>query len=270
MAFSVNFKDDIIYYSADKLTAQPGVKHAFTTRFGGVSEGVYAALNLGFNRGDIHERVMENYRIVCKALDLDIEKCVLSKQVHGDTVRVISPADYGKGIFTPTDYEADALVTDIPGAVLIIFTADCVPILLYDREKRVIAAVHAGWKSTVQDIAGKAVETMVQRFGCRPENITAAIGHSIGKCCFETDGDVPDAVRALLGDAADEFIEPKGGKFHVDLKGINRLLLTRRGVPPENIEVCEHCTMCMPETYWSHRYTKGVRGSQASIISLCE
>lgn len=269
MAFSVNFKGDIIYYTADKLTAAGGVKHAFTTRFGGVSEGIYAALNLGFNRGDIHERVMENYRITCDALELDINKCVLSKQVHGDTVRIISPADYGKGIFSPADYEADALVTNIPDTSLIIFTADCVPVLLYDKVCRVIGAVHAGWKSTVKDIVGKTLDTMVQHFGCQPENITAAIGHSIGKCCFETDSDVPDAIHTLLGDDFSEFVEPHGEKFHVDLKGINLSLLTRHGVAPENIDVCDHCTMCMPETYWSHRYTKGNRGSQASIISLC-
>lgn len=246
-----------------------GVRHGFTTRLGGVSEGIYASLNLGANRGDDRERVRENYRRLCDALEVDAGRLVFSSQVHGDTVRCVTSADAGKGLDRPVDYDADGLVTDVPGLTLVVFGADCLTVLLHDPVRQVAAAVHAGWRGTAAGIVERAVEKMVGQYGCQAEDIVAALGPCIGPCCFETDEDVPNAMTASLGAAALPFLSGgEGGRFHVDLRGLNAMELMRSGVGEEKIHQSRDCTFCRPEKYWSHRYTKGERGSQAALICL--
>lgn len=239
------------------------VPHAFTTRRGGVSRGPLASLNMGMNRGDESANVEENYARLSKTLDFDVKKLVLAHQVHGDLVRVVTEPDH-RGLDHRQYPECDGLITVTPGVTLAVFTADCTPILLHDPVTGAVGAVHAGWRGTAADIAGKAVGRMAAEFGCRPGDIRAAIGPNIGPCCFETDGDVPAALRETFGPVAEEFIRPAGEKFYVNLKAINALALRRAGV--EQIEISADCTMCSPEKYWSHRYTRGVRGSQGALI----
>lgn len=248
-----------------------GIIHGFTTRMGGVSEGIYASLNLGANRGDDPNRVRENYRRVCEALGVDREKLVFSSQIHEDQIRHITLADAGKGLDRKVDYNADGLVTDQPGLTLVVFGADCLTILLGDPNRRVIAAVHAGWRGTALGIVERAVEVMVEDYGCRSRDIIAAIGPGISKCCFETGEDVPKAMREALGEEVLPYLfGGEGGKYKVDLKGINALRLKRSGILSTNIDISTDCTLCKPDKYWSHRYTKGERGSQAALISLGE
>lgn len=246
--------------------ASPGipVPHGFTTRYGGVSTGIFKSLNLGENRGDDPDAVRENYRRLQAAFGF--EKLCFTKQVHENTVRYVSSRD-ARRPFQPISYECDGLVTDEVGLALIIFIADCIPILLADVKRPIVAAAHAGWRGTVADIAGSAVLAM-ERLGSRPGDIRAAIGPGISRCCFETGPEVPAAVTDVLGHDGSGFFERSGaeGKYRVDLKAVNRALLVRRGVPPENIAVCPDCTACLPEKYWSHRVTQGRRGSQAAII----
>ena len=241
--------------------------HGFTTRYGGVSRGIYESLNLGENRGDEPEAVRENYRRLKAALG--IEKLCFTRQIHETTVRYVTGRD-AREPFDPLPYACDGLVTDEPGLGLIVFTADCVPVLLCDPKRRVAAAVHAGWRGTVADIAGRAVEAM-ERLGCDPGSIQAAIGPCISRCCFETGPEVPEAVMAVLSQEGRAYIDGPcgdGDKYFVDLKGVNRALLTRRGIRPEHIAVSEECTMCRPDKYWSHRATNGRRGVQAAVIAL--
>lgn len=267
---------DLIDVTLDQVPLQQSLRmgmakihHGFTTRLGGVSQGIYASLNLGKGRGDDLENVRENYRRVCDELEVDITKLVFSNQVHGDVVRRVTAADAGKGLDRPVDYEADGLVTNVSGLTLVVFGADCLPILLCDPIRKVIAAVHAGWRGTALGIVERAVEQMVNGYGCKARDILAAIGPGISKCCFETNRDVPDAMVEALGEEALPYItEDGGGKFHVDLKGLNALRLQRAGVCPLLIDVSPDCTLCKPDKYWSHRYTKGQRGSQAALISL--
>lgn len=248
-----------------------GIPHGFTTRLGGVSEGIFSSLNLGANRGDEPEKVRENYRRVCAALEVDKGRLVFSSQVHGDVVRSVTLADAGKGLDRRVDYDADGLVTDTPGLTLVVFGADCLTILLCDPVRRVIAAVHAGWRGTALGIAARAVETMARDYGCRRENILSAIGPGISKCCFETGEEVPQAMTEALGEKALPYITRlNGGKYKVDLKGLNALWLSRSGVLTTKIDISPDCTLCRPDKYWSHRYTKGERGSQAALISLGE
>lgn len=261
----VEHREGPVYLTASVLPC----RHAFTTRFGGVSAGIYESLNLGEHRGDEPEKVRENYARLCRALGVSPESLVFSRQVHGSDVRVVSPADR-HALFAPVPYEADALVTNQTGLTLTIFTADCVPVLLLDPAARVAAAAHCGWRSSVADILGRTVEAM-RSLGAQAGNIRAAIGPAIGACCFETGPEVPEALRRWLGAAAEDFIRPKPGaegKSLVDLKGANRARLLQLGLAAEHIAVSDACTMCQNDKYWSHRATKGARGSQAALIAL--
>ena len=259
----------VSFLAAERFLAAGGVAHGFSTRIGGVSTGIYSSLNLSFNRGDDPDCVRENYRRFCAAIGADVTGIVMTGQVHGAEIRTASPELIKPDVCVPTGYDCDGLITDRPGLVLTVFTADCIPVLLYDPVLRVIAAVHAGWRGTAQDIAGKAVDKMQRDYGCQPEHILAAIGPGISQCCFETHSDVPDAMTAALGDTANPHILClENGKFRVNLKAINAALLTRAGVSSDRIEISADCTACLHQTYWSHRVTQGQRGSQAAMIQL--
>lgn len=243
------------------------VPHCFTTRLGGVSTGSQESLNLAIGRGDSMENVEENFRILSRALGFDPEKLVLTRQIHSDIVRVVTDADCA-GFFHRDYPECDALVTNTPGVTLTVFTADCTPLLLHDPVTGAVGAAHAGWRGTAQDIGGKTVEAMVRHFGCDPKNIRAAIGPNLGQCHFETDGDVPHALIGAYGREVLPHIRKRGEKFHPDLKAINALSLKRRGVT--QIEISDACTWCESERFWSHRVTKGDRGSQGALITCKE
>ena len=251
------------YLTADALA---GSLHCFSTRYGGVSEGVLASLNLGTHRGDKPENVYENYRILGSAVGFRPEDTVFTKQCHTDIVRRVGRENRGEGLLREQTEVCDAQITDEPGVALVAFSADCTPILLFDPVRGAIAAIHAGWRGTALGIAARTVEAMTREYRSRPEDIRAAIGPCIGQCCFETDEDVPQAMRAALGQAAESCIERRGEKFHVDNKALNRIWLTRAGI--RTIDVSADCTMCQPERFWSHRVTHGARGSLAAVIML--
>lgn len=263
MAFFENSTSGCVYMTSDKISA----RHMFTTRIGGASSGVFASWNLGVNRGDEPDAVRENYALAGQIMGCGENDFVVTKQVHGRLVHLASEDDrYTVG--GDKRIECDGFVTDIKGLPILIYIADCVPVLLHDPKAEVIAAVHCGWKSSVQDILGAAVEKMCA-LGAERENIRAAIGASIGKCCFECDDDVPATVEKYLGGDTQGLFEKKpNGKTHVDLKGANARRLVQLGLRRENIDVSCECTMCMPEKYWSHRATDGVRGSMAAAIML--
>lgn len=166
------------YLAAEGISAP----HAFTTRLGGVSTGVLASLNIGVHRGDDPENVLENYRILGDALGFSREDLVLTRQTHTDIVRRVTRADCGRDLFTRDIPECDALITNDPGVALVVFTADCTPILLEDPRTGAVGAVHAGWRGTAAAIAAKTAMAMAEQFGSRPEDIRAAIGPNIGKC----------------------------------------------------------------------------------------
>jgi len=252
------------YLAAENIPAP----HAFTTRLGGVSEGYLGSLNLGMHRGDKPENVAENYRILGKALGFSPENLVLANQIHTDIVRVVTKTDC-LGSLSHRDYpECDALVTNTPGIALTVFTADCTPILFCDPVTGAVGAAHAGWRGTAAGIAAKTVEAMVRHFGCDPANIHAAIGPNLGQCHFETDLDVPAAITANYGDEVLPYIRQKGEKYFPDLKAINALSLRKAGV--RHIEISDACTWCESQRFWSHRVTKGDRGSQGAVITCKE
>ncbi|MDO4515679.1 MAG: peptidoglycan editing factor PgeF [Bacillota bacterium] len=270
MAFTKQTKDNVVFHTSDNLSAAGCVAHGFATRLGGVSTGPCAELNLGLSRHDRPEAVRENYARFCAAVGADKDRLVMTHQVHQDTVRVAGEGDILADLFDPIPYDADGLVTNQPGLCLTIYYADCIPVLLCDPVKKVIAAVHSGWRGTALAIAPKAVRKMADLYGSRPENILAAIGPGIGPCCFETHDDVPTAMAAQLGDGVRDYIKTleTPGKFSVDLKGILTWQLTAAGLTLEHVEVLTQCTGCHPELWWSHRKLGDRRGNQAAMIQL--
>lgn len=252
-------KDSLEYIRTETIP----VPHGFTTRFGGVSTGVNDSLNLALNPNDTLENVERNLRILADVLGFDEEKLVMTRQIHSNIVRVVTEKDH-LGL-CHRDYPAcDGLVTATPGVALLIFTADCTPLILHDPVTGAVGAAHAGWRGTASAIGAKCVETMAENFGSDPKNIRAAIGPNIAQCHFETDGDVPQAMREAFGEEAEAFIEKRGEKYHLDLKGLNALALRRAGVT--HIDISDECTFCQPHRFWSHRVTRGARGSQGAVI----
>ena len=250
--------------------AWTGAAHGFSTRLGGVSPAPWHSLNLGSSLGDDPSRVRENFSRFCSAAGTGKGALVKNHQVHSDVVRPVTEADTLSDPARPGTCEADGLITDRPGVCLAIFSGDCIPVLLYDPVRRCIAAAHAGWRGTALGIAARAAQAMVRDYGCAPEHILAAIGPGIGPCCFETHADVPDGLRAGLGEDAEAFIRPlsRPGKFSVDLKGANAQWLRRAGLSPAHIALCPACTACQLDLFWSHRVQGKQRGSMAAVIQL--
>lgn len=271
MSFTKQNQNGVVFHTADAFTAAGGVAHGFATRLGGVSTGPYAQLNLGITRPDEGDAVRENYRRFCAAIGADVNRLVMTHQVHEDEIRVASAADILPDLLDPIEYRVDGLVTDEPGLCLTIYYADCIPVLLYDPVRRAIAAVHSGWRGTSLGIAPKAVRKMAALYGSRPEDVLAAIGPGIGPCCFETHDDVPSALEDRLGPEVRPFCRPlerPAEKFSVDLKGIIAWELRQAGLPAEHIDTLPLCTACHPELYWSHRKMGDQRGNHGAMIML--
>lgn len=273
MSFTQHDRNGLVYHTSSVLEDCPGLVHGFSTRLGGVSGGYYASMNLQCSgpEPDEWKNVLENYRRFCAALGTDVRDVVRSRQVHKDTVRHVTGADRGKGLFADRDYTADALVTDEPGLNLMVFSADCIILLLHDPVTRSIGAVHAGWRGTALDLPAKAVREMERLFGAKPENIRSAVGAGIGPCCFETHDDVPEAMLAALGSGAETYmtaLPDRPGKWSVDLKAINAWRLREAGLAAEHMDVCPLCTACRRDLYWSHRITGPRRGLQGALIGL--
>ena len=276
--FHENNENGLIYMTSDRLP----FRHMFTTRHGGVSTGHLATLNLIGGHGDKPENIRENFTRVAALMGKGPDDCCVTKQVHGNVVRTVTKVDRHVCL-SEVPYEADGIVTAEPGLPIFCFTADCVPVLLCDPVHQVAGAIHCGWRSSTTDILGNAVAAM-SALGAEPGDIRAAIGPAIGACCFETHRDVPDAMEAWLGaDAAAPYFRPKPDpdsnstlnltleqKFLVDLRGANACRLRQLGLKPEHIDISEECTFCSHDKYWSHRYTKGMRGGQAACIVIPE
>lgn len=264
----VNRKGELCYITFPKLEACGAVRHIFSTRLGGVSTGRYTSMNLSFNNGDTRENVEENYKRLCGAVGIDVSHLVFSRQTHTNNVRYVTCDDCGTGYNKPSFQDVDGLVTDCRGVAMVTQYADCTPLLFCDPVKRVAATSHAGWRGTVDLIGQVTVDKMVNDFGCRREDIIAAIGPCIGKCCYEVDDPVYSRLVQLPIEL-DGAVCPKGdGHYMLDLAEVNRRILVKSGIKPENIDVADLCTCCNASELHSHRATAGERGNLAAIIEL--
>ena len=275
------FIQDGILRRSTLLSEVPGVLHGFSGRAGGVSTLEHTrSLNLTVDLGDPPEVVRRNTDIFCRAVSggrFGAESGVKARQIHSAKIRPLNRTHAGEGAVRDAGEDCDGFVTDAPGVLPMIRTADCVPILFAGVKgdgRPVVAAVHAGWRGTAGGIAAKAVRSLAD-LGCSLSSIRCAIGPHIGFCCYEVGEDFVDAVEALCGsDFARRHIRIVPGsdpssKPHADLTGMNRELLLLAGLGEDQIDVSPDCTMCSaPERYFSHRRMKGKRGTQGAGIVI--
>lgn len=265
----INKAGDVVYITFPRMESCGVVRHLFSTRLGGVSEGQYAAMNTSFSGGDEFSRVEENYRRLCGAVGIDINDLVLSKQTHTNNVKIVTKQDCGTGYYKPSFQDVDGLVTNEPGVALVTQYADCTPLLFCDPVKRVCATSHAGWRGTVSQIGKVTVEKMVDKFGCDPSDIIAAIGPCICEKCYEVDTPVLDAFMESGIDVNGVFREGRDeNHFMLNLVQANKNILLSAGIREENIDISDICTCCNSKELHSHRATSGKRGNLAAIIEL--
>lgn len=238
--------------------ALSGVKHGFSTRRGGVSTGRYATLNVGGKWGDDPEHVAHNRRRLAAAAGFDWARLYTARQVHGARVALVVDGTLPERV---AETEADVVATAVPGAVVGVYTADCVPILVADDEGRV-AAAHAGWRGTVKGVASAAVEALVS-IGARRERLRAALGPSICAHCFEVGEEVAAEFDALVPSSV---IRADGKKPHVDLWEANRRLLIAAGLADAAIDAAPPCTMCESERFFSFRRDGSGIGQHLSFV----
>lgn len=229
-------------------TALPGTVAVFSTRRGGVSRPPWDTLNLGRHVGDSPADVAENRRRFCRAVGVEPETLVTAGQVHGDVVAVASSPGHHP--------DADGLVTLSPGLALAVFCADCVPVWLLDPVTPAAAVLHAGWRGSLAGIAARGVATMVARLGGRAQDILAAIGPSIGPCCYEVGPEVWEPAARFYGGEVVGRVLPDG-KARLNLWEVNRKALAASGVLPANIYVAGLCTSCRADLFYSHRRAAG-------------
>jgi hypothetical protein len=267
-----NRQGEVEYLTFPLLEQTGMVRHLFSTRAGGVSEGIYSTMNLSYTRGDRKEAVDENFRRIAEVLGCRVEDIVCSDQTHTTNLRVVTRADGGKGIVKPKDYsDIDGLMTDEPGLVLATFYADCVPLYFVDTKHKAIALAHSGWRGTVARMGRCVVEAMENTYGTKPEELVAAIGPSICQSCYEVSEDVAEAFEKEFRRPGqqDEILLSKGnGKYQLDLWRANEIILTEAGIPIEQIQVTDLCTCHNSERLFSHRASQGKRGNLGAFLGL--
>lgn len=246
------------------------VKEGFSTRAGGVSEGIFSTMNLSFTRGDKREAVEENYRRIAQALDVDYGRFVFSDQTHTTNVLQVTEKDAGNGIIREREYlDIDGLITNVPGLVLTTFYADCVPLYFVDPVHRAIGLSHSGWRGTVNRMGQVTIERMQEAYGTDPADLICAIGPSICQDCYEVSEDVIEQFAAAFpGHEAELFYRKENGKYQLNLWRANEIVLTEAGVKPEHLAVTDICTCCNPKNLFSHRASHGKRGNLAAFLCL--
>ena len=280
------YGDRIPLLTFPELDKADFIRHGCSTRLGGVSEGFCSTLNLSFSRGDREEAVRENFHRLAEALQVSEEQFVFTDQTHTTHVRVVTQEDAGKGLTRPRDYsDTDGLVTNVPGLVLSVFVADCVPVFLADPVHRAIGLVHSGWRGTAGRISREALHLMEQNYGTDPADVLCGIAPSICQDCYEISRDVAEVFgKEFRGHESEILTSPQQkeretvaavlaegtpeDKFHLDLWKANRIVLEEAGVLPEHISVTDVCTCCNPNLLFSHRASHGKRGNIGAFLML--
>lgn len=262
-----------VEYLTFPLLEQTGlVRHLFSTRIGGVSEGIYSSMNLSYTRGDEKEAVDENFRRIAGVLGCRVKDIVCSDQTHTTNLKVVTREDCGKGVVRFKDYtDIDGLLTDEPGVVLATFYADCVPLYFVDTKNRAIGLAHSGWRGTVARMGRCVVERMHKTYGTKTEDIVAAVGPSICQDCYEVSEDVAESFCKEFrkpGQEREILIRKNDGKYQLDLWRANEIILTETGIPVQQIQVTDLCTCHNSEYLFSHRASHGRRGNLGAFLGL--
>lgn len=246
------------------------VEHCFTTRLGGVSEGVCESLNFSFSRGDKPDAVLENYRRVAETFGKTIDDFVCTDQTHTTTVLHVGKQEAGFGVTKERPYtDVDGLITNEPGVILSTFYADCVPLYFVDPVHKAIGLSHSGWRGTVGRMGEKTLEAMKEAFGTNPAEVYAAIGPSICQDCYEISEDVAEHFyQEFKGRGEEILIKKDKGKYQLDLWKTNEIVMLEAGILPEHLAVTNICTCCNSEVLFSHRASQGKRGNLAAFLML--
>lgn len=247
------------------------VRHGFSTRLGGVSQGCWSSLNLSFDRGDDPEAVRENFRRIGAAIGVKPEDMVLSRQTHTTNVRIMTEQDRGKGMTRERDYtDVDGMITNVPGLCLVTSYADCVPLYFVDPVRKAIGLSHSGWRGTVGKIGKETVRLMEKEFGSDPSDILAAVGPSVCMDCYEVSEDVIRKVREAFDEELwpELFYEKPDGKYQLDLWKANESIFLESGILPEHIAVTNVCTHCNSQILYSHRTSGNRRGNLCAFLAL--
>jgi YfiH family protein len=262
------------------MSRYDGISAGFTGRNGGVGQAPYDSLNCAFHVGDRPEDVISNRKLIAGRLGFTLDAWTCGEQVHRADIAIIDERLAGAGSLSRESavQDTDGLLTNVPGVLLTSFYADCVPLFFYDPVKEVAGLAHAGWKGTVAKIAANMVERMQESFGSRTEDIRAAIGPSIGSCCYEVDGKVMSYIHDLEKDflgndeysVSDCYIAKEDGKYMLNLKELNRHIMIKAGILPTHIECTSWCTSCRNDLFFSYRKDGGTTGRMASWIGLKE
>lgn len=263
-----NYVDEICFLTFDIFKNDPIIA-VHSTRLGGVSQGCFESMNLGFSRGDNKDHVLKNYQLFCGALDVPFESLVLSSQWHHNNILKVTNDHLGMGIHRDRSYtDVDGLETRDSNIPLVTFYADCVPIYFYDTVKKKIAMTHAGWRGTASGIVKDLIDLWVSE-GSLTENIKTAIGPAVCKSCYEVTEEV---VKAMPYDISTKHYDyyPDKDRYHIDLKGLNKDILLSLGILDKNIEVTDLCTKCQPELFFSHRRHGNDRGTQIGLMMIKE
>ncbi len=268
-------KGDVYYIQYDALNELDFIKHGISTRFGGVSTGIFESMNLNFTRGDEKDKVVENYKRICDALDMDVNKLVCSYQTHTNNVIRVGETPLERfyvGCKTPSG--VDGLVTNVPGVVLTTSFADCIPLLFADPVKKCIGLSHAGWRGTVGKIAKNTIDKMINEYGSKASDIICCIGPGICKDCYEVSEDVHETFKESLSNRiVYEAFDDRGiingkHKYLLDLWQANRMICLEAGLRDYNIYLPDICTNCNPDLLFSHRASKGRRGNFNVFLSI--
>ena len=247
------------------------IVHGFSTRLGGVSEGIYASMNLSFTRGDKDAAVYENYRRFATALGFSERDIVTSDQTHTANVRIITEEDRGNGITKPRPYtDVDGMITNVRGLVLATFYADCVPLYFVDPVHHAIGLSHSGWRGTVAKIGAVTIRKMQETYGTDPADVYAAIGPSICQECYEVSEDVILEFQKSFAPEHWEklFYKKENGKYQLNLWEANKIIFTEAGITEKHISMPGICTCCNPDFLFSHRASHGKRGNLGAFLGL--
>lgn len=257
------------YMEISPLSAFDELVCGFTTRYGGVSTGDYASLNLNFNRPDAKGNVIRNYTLLAQDLGISPGNMVLSHQVHGDRIMPVTREHTGMGIIRERSYHGiDGLATNEKGLMLVTHYADCVPLYFYDPVNKTIAISHSGWKGTLLGIGGKTVDFLKKEYGCDPGGLHVAFGPHIRECCFEVGEDVFEPFEEAFPWTDRYSTRKADGKWLLNLEGIITESLLTHGIDINNIYGCKICTRCHHDIFFSHRGSGGKTGTGAAFMMI--
>lgn len=258
----------VLYLLQAWMEQFPFITAGMTSRIGGTSKVPYESLNLGLHVGDDPVDVIANRELLARSIGMPFESCTFAEQVHKNKVAVVTKAERGKGRIDKENaiLDVDAMVTAEPDISLCVMYADCVPLYFVDPVRQVIAVSHAGWKGTSLDIVRHTIQTMKQTYGCDPAHIKAAIGPSIGECCYEVNQDVVDQMAHTVDIAPRLSINPN--KYMLNLQEINRLLMLEAGIMSSNIEISKLCTSCHTDQLFSYRAEGGTTGRMIAWLAI--